>query len=82
MTIDERTRLGILIPAWHKKLLYLWAGLKGTSPTNLAGNIIQARIEANLDQIMLMADSRAKDLGITTEEFIDRIVGNNSDSDD
>jgi hypothetical protein len=30
---------------------------------------------------MLMADSRAKDLGITTEEFIDRIVGNNSDSD-
>ena len=81
MAIDERYRLNIAIPAFHKQWLLIWAYLKGVSPTGLAGNILQARIESNLDQIMLMADSRAKDLGITTEEFIDRIVGNNSDSD-
>lgn len=81
MAIDERYRLNIAIPAFHKQWLLIWAYLKGVSPTGLAGNILQARIETNLDQIMLMLESRANDLGLTSEELKNKIINNNDTKD-
>jgi len=78
--VDKRYRITLKIPAWHKKILDEWAALKGTAPTTLAGNILQARIEANHDQIVTMLKSRAEDEGLTVEEFIKKIV-NDSDDD-
>jgi hypothetical protein len=45
----------------------------------LAGNVLQARIEANDEQIVAMLKSRSEDEGLTIEEFIKKIV---NDSDD
>jgi parvulin-like peptidyl-prolyl isomerase len=46
----------------------------------LAGNVLQARIEANDQQIVAMLKSRSEDEGLTIEEFIKKIV-NDSDDD-
>lgn len=74
MATDDRYRINITVPAFHKKWLFVWAYLKTTSPTNLAGNTLQARVEANLSQIKEMLNERAEDLGITTDELISRII--------
>lgn len=72
--MDKRYRIAVNIPAWHKKRLNEWAALKGVTPTTLAGNILQARIEINYEQIMAMLKSRSEDEGLTIEEFIKKIV--------
>jgi hypothetical protein len=77
--MDKRYRITIKIPAWHNKRLREWAALKGVAPTTLAGNVLQARIEANDQQIVAMLKSRSEDEGLTIEEFIKKIV---NDSDD
>ena len=74
MAVDQRFRISITIPAWHRKLLILWAYFKGASPTGLAGNILQSRIEANQGQIQAMLEDRAKDLGLTVDELTNEII--------
>lgn len=78
--MDKRYRITIKIPAWHNKRLREWAALKGVARTTLAGNVLQARIEANDKQIVAMLKSRSEDEGLTIEEFIKKIV-NDSDDD-
>jgi hypothetical protein len=77
MATDDRYRINITVPAFHKKWLFIWAYLKTTSPTNLAGNTLQNRVEANLGQIKEMLNERAEDLGISPEELIKMIIPNN-----
>lgn len=78
--MDRRYKITLNIPAWHKRRLNEWAAIKGVSPTTLAANILQARIEANHEQIMAMLRSRSEDEGLTVKEFIKKIV-NDSDDD-
>ena len=72
--MDKRYRITLKIPTWHKKRLNEWAAIKGVAPTTLAANILQARIEVNHEQVVAMLQSRAKDEGLTIEEFIRSIV--------
>lgn len=81
MATDDRYKTNITIPAYHWKWLKIWAYFKGVSPTALANNTLQARVEANLDQIKGMATERAEDLGISLEELIDRIINDKEDDD-
>jgi len=62
-------RFPIKLPPWHEKHLIWWAAMKGTSKTGLAQNTLQARVEANKDQILEMLADRADDLGITVEDL-------------
>lgn len=76
---DEVFRTTIKIPAYHYRLLKVWAYLKGRGVSTLATDIVQARIEANLDQINLMLESRAKDRGLSPEELMAKILSNEED---
>jgi hypothetical protein len=73
-TTEMAKRFPIKLPVWHEKYLLWWAAMKGTSKTALAQNTIQARIEANKDQILEMLGDRAKDLGCTVEELQEQIL--------
>lgn len=66
---DVAKRFPIKLPPWHEKYLIWWAAMKGGSKTGLAQNVIQARVEANKDQIEEMLADRARDLGITVDEL-------------
>jgi len=74
---NNRRRFPIKLPAWHEKYLILWAEMKGTSKTGLAQNVLQARIEANQQQIEEMLEDRAKDLGIDRETLKRQILDSN-----
>jgi hypothetical protein len=67
-------RVGVTIGPWHEKLLILWADCKGISKTALATSALQSRIEENESQIMRMLEDRARDLGITQQDLINRIL--------
>lgn len=47
----------------------------------MISDIVQARVEANYEQIMLMLESRANDLGLTPEELKNKIINNNDAKD-
>jgi len=76
---DEKIRTSVIIPRYHYDLLKLWAYFKCTGVSSLSQNVLQARIEANYDQIILMLESRAKDLGLTPEELKNKIINNEED---
>lgn len=74
MATDKKNRINSTLSEFHRKWLKIWAFFACTTPTALAGNIIQARIEANLDLIGRMLKERSEDLGISSEELITRIL--------
>lgn len=76
---DETRRATIKLPMYHHQWLKVWAHLKGRGVSTLATDIVQARVEANLDQINLMLESRAKDRGLSPEELIAKILSNEDD---
>lgn len=78
---DEKIRTSVIIPKYHYDLLKLWAYFKCTGVSSLSQNIIQARVEVNYEQIMLMLESRANDLGLTPEELKNKIINNNDTKD-
>jgi len=67
-------RFPINLPPWHEKRLIWWAAMKRTSKTGLAQNTLQARVEANDDQILLMLTDRADDIGITVEALKQKLL--------
>jgi ferritin-like protein len=71
---DVSKRFPIKLPAWHEKYLIWWASLKGVSKTALAQNTLQARLEANKEQIEEMLADRARDLGISVDELKARLL--------
>lgn len=62
------------LPPFHEKRLLIWAHCKRQSKTALSQNIIQARVEANLEDIKMMLVDQAKDWGISVEEAEARIL--------
>ena len=71
---DEKIKTSINIPKYHYNWLKIWAYFKGRGTTTLAQDIIQARIEANREEISLMLESRANDLSLTPAQLIDKIL--------
>lgn len=62
------------LPPFHEKLFLCWAYCKGVSKTNLAQNLVQARTEANEQQILAMVDERAETWGVSRSEAVARIL--------
>ncbi|MDE5087281.1 MAG: hypothetical protein O4805_09055 [Trichodesmium sp. St16_bin2-tuft] len=62
------------LPPFHERYLLLWAYCKGTSKTALSQNIVQARLEANREDIEIMLQQQANDWGISLEEATARIL--------
>lgn len=62
-----KKRFQVTLPPWHEKRLILWAYAKGTTKTQLAQNTLQARVEANADQINEMIQSLANDMKVDPE---------------
>lgn len=63
------TRFPIKLPPFHEKRLIFWAACKGTTKTQLAQNTLQARVEANAEQIEEMIRELAADRGKTVTEL-------------
>jgi hypothetical protein len=72
--IMAKKRFPITLPPWHEKRLLFWAYCKGTTKTQMAINTLQARIEANEQQIDRMLAERAESLGISVEELQQQIL--------
>lgn len=70
-------RFPIKLPPWHEKRLILWAEMKGTTKTTLGQNVLQARIEANEDQIESMLRDQAIERGLTVEQLKAEILDKN-----
>jgi hypothetical protein len=60
------------------KRLIWWAESKGQTIAGMWQNVVQARIEANADQIEAMAEEAAKDEGLTTEQWKQRMLEKNN----
>lgn len=71
-------RWPIKLPVWHEKRLIWWATAKATTKTTLAQNILQARIEANEEQIDGMLSDMAKDRRIPLDDLKDQILKENN----
>lgn len=62
-------RFSVSLPDWYERKLRLWAALKGTNRATLAGNILQARVEANWVDVDREIDAVAEHLGYSREEL-------------
>ena len=67
-------RFPIKLPPWHEKRLIWWAWCKGASKTGLAQNTLQARVEANAEQIEGMLKDIAADQGLAVEDLKQQIL--------
>lgn len=81
MALGKKWLVGL--PEWHERLLIKWAYAKGVSKTALSQNTLQARVEANQEQIETMFAELAKFKGKSVEELESELFnGSESDSDD
>jgi len=69
MPTNKPVRFSVSLPDWFERKLCLWASSKGTSRAALASNILQARIEANWDNIEKDMKSIANYHGMTVQEL-------------
>ena len=67
-------RFPIKLPPWHEKRLIWWAFCKGASKTGLAQNTLQARVEANAQQIEDMLKDISADRGIALDDLKQEIL--------
>lgn len=71
---NDPVQFTIRLPALYERRLRLWALIKGTTRANLASNVIQARIEANLEAINRDLEEIAKSEGKTVDELIAEVL--------
>lgn len=69
-----KKRFPISLPPWHEKRLLWWAYIKGVTKTSLAQNTLQARIEANDDQIQSALEELAADEGVSVDDLKAKIL--------
>lgn len=62
------------LPPFHEQWLLLWAYCKGTNKTALSQNIIQSRVESNVESIEAMIQQQAKDWNVSADEARVRIL--------
>ncbi len=74
MTTKTGKRWPIGLPPFHEKKFLIWAYCKRQSKTGLGQNIIQARVEANLNDIEMMLADQAKDWDVSVEVAEARIL--------
>lgn len=74
--VNDPIQFTIRLPLIYERRLRLWAMLKGTTRANLAANLIQARIEANLESINRDLEELAKIEGKTVEELVAEVLDN------
>lgn len=71
-------RYSVRLPAWHMKRLIWWAEAKGQTIAGMWQNVVQARVEANAEQIEEMAADIAADQGVTVGEWKQRMLEKNN----
>jgi len=71
---NDPVQFTIRLPLLYERRLRLWALLKGTTRANLASNVIQARIESNLESINRDLEELAKIEGKTVEELVSEVL--------
>jgi hypothetical protein len=71
-------RYSVRLPAWHMKRLIWWAEAKGQSVAGMWQNVVQARVEANSEQIEEMAKEIAADQGLTVDQWKQRMLEKNN----
>jgi len=67
-------RFPIKFPKWHTKRLLWWAHAKGVSKTGLTQNTMQARIEANEEQIERMMQDLAEEAGMKVKAYKAKVL--------
>ena len=79
---EKKRRFSIGLPPWHEKRLIWWSYIKGVSKTGLAQNTLQARIEANDDQIQTALAELAEDQGLSVDDLKRQILEGTSQAPD
>ncbi|MEM9804058.1 MAG: hypothetical protein AAF959_02175 [Cyanobacteria bacterium P01_D01_bin.56] len=69
MQVAEMVRFSVKLPDWYHRKLKLWAALKGTNRATLTANIVQARIEANWEDVSKELDAISAHEGITRAQL-------------
>jgi len=67
--MEENIRVNISLSPYDYRKLKNWSTLHGKSPTAFAGQIVAARIEANLELINRMMEDYAKTKGMSKEDL-------------
>ena len=73
----ENIRLNLTISAYNYQKLKIWGKMHGKSPTAFAGQIVAARIEANLELIDRLLQEMAAFEGISPKELEEKLVKEN-----
>jgi hypothetical protein len=68
-TMDDNLRINVTISPYILRKLKLWAMLHGKTPSAYAGQIVSARVEANINAINQMAEEYAAFKGMSLEEL-------------
>lgn len=74
MADKDVKRLAVRVPLWHHRRLEVLAYLKGTTPTALAGNMIQSGLEDSDTQIERMLNDVAAARGMSADELVAEIL--------
>jgi hypothetical protein len=72
--VNDAIQFTIRLPLVYERRLRLWAMIKGTTRANLATNLIQSRIEANLEAINRDLEEIARIEGKTVEDLISEVL--------
>ncbi len=67
-------KYSIQLPEWYDWKLKVWAKFKGTTRATLSANILQARIEANWNDLEKDIQDAANRLSVSKEQFIDGLL--------
>lgn len=73
----ENIRLNLTISPYNYRKLKIWGKMHAKSPTAFAGQIVAARIEANLELIDRLLEEMANFEGVTTEEMLKMLTDEN-----
>ena len=75
----ETERFQITVPSWTDKQLRLWAAVNGTNRARLVLQLINKGLNEEWEVVLQQIEQSAKLLNLTTEEFIEQILKENSE---
>lgn len=75
----EKTRFQISVPTWTDKQLKLWAAVDGTDRARLVLQFINRELNEEWESVLERIEQSAQSLDLTTEEFIEQILKENSE---
>ena len=78
MTDSASIRVAVTLSPYQMRMLRMWAALNGRPPSTFAAQILSSRIESNLDLIRTEFEEMAKVSGLTPDEMLQHLYGDDA----